>query len=68
LEPISFPLSHRGWQGLFHRKKDELKLFLEEFNKQVEVFNKKIETFSETLNKIWSKDDEVVLVAGKRAE
>jgi SAM-dependent methyltransferase len=65
LEPISLPPSHRGWKGLFQSKTGEMKLFLEEFNKQVEVFNKKIETFSETLNKIWSRDDEIVLVCRK---
>jgi SAM-dependent methyltransferase len=65
LEPISLPSSPKGWRGLLQGKKDEMRLFLHEFNKQVEAFNQKIEKFSETLNKIWSRDDEVVIVCRK---
>ena len=42
-----------------------MELFLHEFNGQIEVFNQKVEKFSEALNKIWSRDDEVVLVLRK---
>jgi O-antigen chain-terminating methyltransferase len=65
LEPISLPPSLKGWRGLVQGPKDEMRLFLHEFNKQVEAFNQKIEKFSETLNKIWSRDDEVVIVCRK---
>ena len=63
LGPISLPPTSR--KGLFPRRKDEKELLLREFNRQVEVFNQKIEKFSEALNKIWSRDDEVVFACRK---
>ena len=65
LEPVSLPPTGKSRKGLFHAKKDERDLLLHEFNKQVEVFNQKIERFSEAFNKIWSRDDEVVIVCKK---
>ena len=65
LEPVSLPPFDPGWKGLLRGRKRELELFLQEFNKQVETFNQKMERFSEALNKIWSRDDEVVLVLKK---
>ncbi|HSB06040.1 MAG TPA: class I SAM-dependent methyltransferase [Thermodesulfobacteriota bacterium] len=63
LDPMP-PLDHGG-KGFFHGKKGDMELFLQEFNKHIEAFNQKIERFSEALNKIWSRDDEVVLVLRK---
>ena len=68
LEPISVSLPDPGWKGLFQARKGKLEVFLQEFNKQVEAFNQKMERFSEALNKIWSRDDEVVLVLIKKGE
>jgi len=65
LEPLSMPPSDRGWKGFFDGKKDRMEGFLQEFNQQVERFNLKMERFSEALNKIWARDDEVVVVAKK---
>ena len=65
LEPISFPSSEPGWKDLFHGKKGDMEPFLQEFNRRVEAFNREMERFSEALNKIWSRDDEVVLVLKK---
>ncbi len=65
LEPVSLPSLNPGWKGFFGGKRDELELFLQGFNQQVEAFNQKMEKFSEALNKVWSRDDEVVLVLKK---
>ncbi len=40
-------------------------LFCKSLIEEVEAFNQKMERFSEALNKIWSRDDEVVLVLRK---
>ncbi len=45
-----------------------MEIFLRQLNKQVETFNQEMERFSEALNKIWSRDDEVVLVLRKSFE
>ena len=65
LEPLSIPSVGKGWRS-FYQKRDDMESFLQEFNRGVEVFNQKMEKFSEALNKIWSRDDEVVLVFRKR--
>ena len=64
LEPLPFP-PDRGWRGIFRGKRGEMVLFLQELNRRVEAFNQEMERFSEALNKIWSRDDEVVLVLKK---
>jgi SAM-dependent methyltransferase len=64
-EPISIPPSEKRRKRFFQGKREEMELFLHEFNRKVEVFNQKVEKFSEALNKIWSRDDEVVLVLRK---
>jgi SAM-dependent methyltransferase len=64
-EPLSLPPSPRGWKEFFYGRRDEMEPFLLEFNKEVRVFNQKMERFSEALNKIWSRDDEVVLAFRK---
>ena len=46
-------------------RQEEMGYFTREFNQQVETFNQEMEKFSEALNKIWSRDDEVVLVFRK---
>ena len=68
LEPISMPPSDRGWKGFLGGGKGRMEAFLQEFNHKVEKFNQKMERFSEALNKIWSRDDEVVLVLKKKRE
>jgi len=64
-EPISIPPPEKRRKRFFRDKREEMELFLHEFNRQIEVFNQKVEKFSEALNKIWSRDDEVVLVLRK---
>ncbi len=64
-EPISIPPPEKRRKRFFRDKREEMELFLYEFNRQIEVFNQKVEKFSEALNKIWSRDDEVVLVLRK---
>ena len=65
LEPLPFPPADQGWKGIFRGKRGEMVLFLQELNRRVEAFNQEMERFSEALNKIWSRDDEVVLVLRK---
>jgi SAM-dependent methyltransferase len=65
LEPMRLPPSKQGWRRLLNGKRGEMELLAHEFNKRIEVFNQEIERFSEALNKIWSRDDEVVLVLRK---
>ena len=64
-EPISIPPLEKRRKRFFQGKREEMESFLREFNRRVEVFNQKVEKFSEALNKIWSRDDEVVLVLRK---
>ena len=64
LEPLSILSEAKGWQNLFGKRND-LESFLHEFNGKLEAFNEKMERFAEALNKIWSRDDEVVLVLRK---
>jgi len=65
IEPVrKLPDTWRG-RGFFRKNVNDKEYLLEEFNKRVEEFNKKMENFSEALNKIWSRDDEVVIVCRK---
>lgn len=61
IEPISMSPPRR----LFNRRQNRMGVFLQEFNKKIEEFNRKMEMFSEAINKVWSRDDEVVLVCRK---
>jgi SAM-dependent methyltransferase len=61
IEPISMSPPRR----LFNRRQNRMDVFLQEFNKKIEEFNRKMEMFSEAINKVWSRDDEVVLVGRK---
>jgi SAM-dependent methyltransferase len=61
LEPVSLP---RAGSRLF-KKEERLDLFLGELNQKIEEFNRKMEEFSKAVNKIWARDDEVVLVFRK---
>jgi len=65
LEPILLPSSDQGWREYLPGKGEDMRLFLEEFNRRVETFNQRMEKFSAALNKIWSRDDEVVLALRK---
>lgn len=65
MKPIQILPYGQGWRGFFRNRDKKMKFLLEEFNKNVEEFNKKMEQFSEALNKIWSRDDEVVIVCRK---
>ncbi len=64
LGPLSMSSEEKGWKSLFG-KRNNMESFLHEFNREVEAFNQKMERFSEALNRIWSRDDEVVLVFRK---
>jgi SAM-dependent methyltransferase len=59
-------VSQRG-KGFFPKPKEDMGVFLQEFNKRAEAFNQKMERFCEAVNKIWSRDDEVVIVCRKVA-
>ena len=64
LEPISaLPSGSRG-KGLFGRRDDNAELLLE-LNRKIEEFNGKMQRFSEALNKVWARDDEIVIVSKK---
>jgi SAM-dependent methyltransferase len=61
IEPISMSPPRR----LFNRRQNRTDVFLQEFNRKIEEFNRKMEMFSEAINKVWSRDDEMVLVGRK---
>lgn len=65
LEPISAlpSVSHR--KGFFGHREDRAQSLLLELNRKIEEFNHKMEKFSEAVNKVWARDDEVVLVCRK---
>jgi SAM-dependent methyltransferase len=65
IDPISMFSSSQGIKGFLFSKKEGLEVILREFNKRVEEFNRKMDKFSEALNKIWARDDEVVVVCRK---
>jgi hypothetical protein len=68
IDPISGLPSVSRWKEFLGGGKGRMEAFLQEFNHKVEKFNQKMERFSEALNKIWSRDDEVVLVLKKKRE
>jgi len=65
LEPISVPPSLSRWKGFWGRKEDGTRILLMELNKKIEAFNQEMVRFSEAVNKVWARDDEVVLVCAK---
>jgi O-antigen chain-terminating methyltransferase len=65
IEPISMSPPHSLWKGLFPKREKRMDDFLQELDKKIEEFNQKMERFSEALNKVWARDDEVVLVCRK---
>jgi SAM-dependent methyltransferase len=65
LEPISALPTVSHWKGFLGHREDRAQSLLLELNRKIEEFNLKMEKFSEALNKVWAKDDEVVLVCRK---
>ena len=65
IDPISeFPsVSHR--KGFWGRKENRAETLILELNRRIEEFNQKMEKFSEATNKMWARDDEVVLACRK---
>ena len=56
-------VSHR--KGFFGRRENRAEILLLKLNRKIEEFNQKMEKFSEAVNKMWARDDEVVLVCRK---
>ena len=65
LEPISALPSASHRKRFFSHKEDKAENVLLELNRKIEAFNQKMEKFSEAANKMWARDDEVVLVCRK---
>jgi O-antigen chain-terminating methyltransferase len=65
LDPISGLPSVSRWKGFLGRRDDKAEVLLLELNRKIEEFNQKMERFSEAVNKVWARDDEVVLVCRK---
>jgi SAM-dependent methyltransferase len=52
-------------KGFFGRRENRAEILLLELNRKIGEFNQKMERFSEAVNKMWARDDEVVLVCRK---
>jgi SAM-dependent methyltransferase len=65
LDPISGPPSVSRWKRFLGHREDRAEILLLELNRKIEEFNQKMERFSQAVNKIWARDDEVVLVCRK---
>jgi hypothetical protein len=52
-------------KGFLGHREDRTEILLLELNRKIEEFNQKMEKFSEAVNKMWARDDEVVLVCRK---
>jgi len=65
LDPISGLPSVSRWKRFLGHREDRAKIILLELNRKIEEFNQKMERFSEAVNKVWARDDEVVLVCRK---
>ena len=65
LDPISGLPSVSRWKGFWGHREDRGQILLLELNRKIEEFNQKMEKFSEAVNKMWARDDEVVLVCRK---
>jgi SAM-dependent methyltransferase len=63
--PLIEPLSVSPRKGFFCRRRSRADTVLQEINGKIEEFNKKMALFSEAMNKVWSSNDEVVLVCRK---
>ena len=63
LDPISARPSVSSWKGFW--KENRAEILLLEWNRKIEEFNQRMEKFSEAVNKMWARDDEVVLVCRK---
>ena len=63
--PISAPPSVSRWKRFLGHREDRTEVLLLELNRKIEEFNQKMEKFSEAVNKMWARDDEVVLVCRK---
>ncbi|MGD0914981.1 MAG: class I SAM-dependent methyltransferase [Thermodesulfobacteriota bacterium] len=66
LEPISALQGDSRWKGFWGHRDDRAEIPLLQLNRKIEEFNQKMEKFSEAVNKMWARDDEVVIVAKKR--
>lgn len=65
MEQISMDPQSHGRREFLLGPQDKIEALLQEFNKKIDEFNKRMERFSEVLNKIWARDDEVVIVCRK---
>ena len=65
LEPISAFPSVSHWKRFFGHKDDKAENVLLDLNRKIEAFNQKMGKFSEAANKMWARDDELVLVCRK---
>jgi O-antigen chain-terminating methyltransferase len=65
LDPISGLPSVSRWKRFLGHREDRAKIILLELNRKIEEFNQKMERFSEAVNKVWARDDEIVLVCRK---
>ena len=65
LDPISGLPSVSRWKRFLGHREDRAEILLLELNRKIEEFNQKMERFSEAVNKVWARDDEVVLVCRK---
>ena len=52
-------------KGFLGHRENRAEILLLELNRKIEAFNQKMEKFSEAVNKMWARDDEVVLVCRK---
>ena len=64
MEPVSMPPLNPLW-SLFSTRRRRLDTLLQEMNRKIEEHNRKMDKLTEVINKVWSRDDEVVLVARK---
>lgn len=56
------PLTISRPKGFFSKSSGISEHFVRELNRRIEKFNQEMEKFSEILNKIWSREDELVLI------
>jgi O-antigen chain-terminating methyltransferase len=61
IDPLPIPRS----RGFFSKSSEASEQLIHELNQRIEKFNQEMEKLSEVLNKIWSREDELVLVCRK---